>query len=246
MIISEIFNQTHRIKKIKKILDAYNLQLLEDSNFARKESMKPYHACIGEWIPQQSKPLNILELGCGPGRYVAMLKHFQCNIVGVDPYSFDSWDQFQEHNNIKLMPNVPAESLPFENDTFDFICCTGALLYFDDPEKAMREANRVLKPNGRMVLRTVNKGNLYTKYTKKKLDPASKNLYYKEELEKLLIDCHFTINKYFSYGFWPPVFTNFYWYIYNLTMTKTIQKKLSDFLSPEKRINHIFFVTKNA
>lgn len=43
-------------------------------------------------------------------------------------------------------------SLPFENHAFDKICCNWVISYLEDPQKAVADMARVLKPKGRMVV----------------------------------------------------------------------------------------------
>ena len=42
-----------------------------------------------------------------------------------------------------------AQDLPFPNQTFDLITCRFGVMFFDDSQKALTEALRVLKPDGR-------------------------------------------------------------------------------------------------
>ena len=54
------------------------------------------------------------------------------------------------------MPNVrfermDAEELRFPESSFDVILCALGLMYVPDPEKAVREFHRVLRPSGRAV-----------------------------------------------------------------------------------------------
>jgi SAM-dependent methyltransferase len=46
---------------------------------------------------------------------------------------------------------APAESLPFEADTFDAVTCRFGAMFFADPRLAATEILRVLKPGGAMV-----------------------------------------------------------------------------------------------
>jgi ubiquinone/menaquinone biosynthesis C-methylase UbiE len=46
---------------------------------------------------------------------------------------------------------APAESLPFPDDSFDTAVCTLVLCTVSDPERALKELDRVLKPGGRLL-----------------------------------------------------------------------------------------------
>lgn len=45
-----------------------------------------------------------------------------------------------------------AHDLPFENDSFDTIVCTYSLCNIPDPQLAVNEMKRVLKPGGQLIL----------------------------------------------------------------------------------------------
>ena len=48
--------------------------------------------------------------------------------------------------------HAPAEELPAEDASFDFVVSTLVLCTVNDPERALAEIRRVLKPDGRLVL----------------------------------------------------------------------------------------------
>ena len=52
--------------------------------------------------------------------------------------------------------NAYAEHLPYPNGTFDFVDCTTVIEHMDEPETALAEMIRVLKPGGRLHLQTTN------------------------------------------------------------------------------------------
>lgn len=45
-----------------------------------------------------------------------------------------------------------ADSLPYADNYFDVVCCVQSFHHYPYPEKAMREAYRVLKPGGLYIL----------------------------------------------------------------------------------------------
>ena len=50
------------------------------------------------------------------------------------------------------LSEASAETLPFENDSFDVVSAVTVLCFVREPERAIREMARVLKPGGRIVL----------------------------------------------------------------------------------------------
>jgi demethylmenaquinone methyltransferase/2-methoxy-6-polyprenyl-1,4-benzoquinol methylase len=45
-----------------------------------------------------------------------------------------------------------AENLPFIDDSFDSVISVGAIEYFPNPEKVLRELARVVNPNGKVIV----------------------------------------------------------------------------------------------
>ncbi len=62
-------------------------------------------------------------------------------------------DQLIDNGFERVRPVIGnAESLPFENDSFDAIACAFGLRNFTDIDRALHEAHRVLKQEGRIVV----------------------------------------------------------------------------------------------
>ena len=213
-------------------------KFLTRRDYALKASMRPLHSYLGKWLPR--KPgAKVLELGCGPGKYVALLSTLGYRVVGVDPFSFPTWNLIRQRTSAVFLEGICAENLPFQNKSFDYGVCLGALLYFDDPKKGLREFVRVIKPGGTVILRTVNRKNLYTARTGKRIDPASKHLYTMEELLDLVRATGLLVQENLSFGFFPPFWTVFWWYLMCCWLPDWSQRFLSNTLSPESRVNHI-------
>jgi len=75
-------------------------------------------------------------------------------VTGVDPFSFSDWELLNKNPKINLLDKVFAENIPFPDQSFDYAVCLGALLYFDDPLKGLNEIFRVVKPGGKVIIRT--------------------------------------------------------------------------------------------
>jgi SAM-dependent methyltransferase len=215
-------------------------RLLMDRQFANISGRHPAHARILDFLSPENGT-KLLELGCGPGKYVALLCNAGFDVVAVDPHHFPTWELIKKHTAAEMHDKVFAESLPYADNSFDHVACLGALLYFKDPEQAMKEIRRVLKPGGRLVMRTVNKGNLFTARTGKRLDPASNQLYTMPELINLVKAHGFSVVDSFSHGFWPPALTNLWWYLACVWVPSRVQDFLSRRLAPENRVNNVVF-----
>jgi len=97
---------------------------------------------------------SVLEVGAGTG---LNLPHYECasRVVAVEPDSGMSGRLRKRAPEAAVPVEVlvgSAESLPFENDTFDTAVVTFVLCSVENPQAALAEVRRVLKPGGRLVL----------------------------------------------------------------------------------------------
>jgi SAM-dependent methyltransferase len=97
----------------------------------------------------------ILENGCGVGMYVEHLTQFGGEIIGLE-YDFERAGEAGSRS--KRILNAAGESLPLPSGTFDLILSHEVLEHVQDDSQAVREMLRVLKPGGRAVIFTPNRG----------------------------------------------------------------------------------------
>lgn len=91
----------------------------------------------------------ILDAGCGLGLYVRRLGD-----VGGDVYGLDI-DADRVSQASRLLPNIgvgSAEALPYQDGVFDVVFSHEVLEHVHDDLLAIREAYRVLKPGGHLVV----------------------------------------------------------------------------------------------
>lgn len=203
-------------------------------------SLRPYYTRIGEWLPE-GRGGRVLEVGCGPGRYVALLSALGYDVVGVDPFSFPLWDEIKAVRPVEIRSGVKAEALPFEDASFDHATCISSLLYFDDARKGLSEIKRVMKPGGRLFVRTVNAQNLSRRWAGKNIDPAAGNYYTETELRGFLEEGGFQVEQTFAFGFYPPMMTGFYWYLCNGPLPIGLQERLSALTPADMRVTVVAF-----
>jgi len=96
---------------------------------------------------------HLLDAGCGDGFWTLRIAKLCGHVTGLEPDS----KTIEYARALHSRPNVTyvcgvAESLPFEDSTFDKILSISCLEHFADPWCGIAEMARVLKPGGRIAL----------------------------------------------------------------------------------------------
>lgn len=102
-----------------------------------------------------SETLDILDVGCGTGVISLLLSEMGHNVTGID-LSEGMLEKAKENaNNFNLHLDFrpgDAENIPFENESFDIVINRHLLWTLPNPEEAMNEWRRVLKPEGKVII----------------------------------------------------------------------------------------------
>jgi len=91
-----------------------------------------------------------VEIGVGTGRFAVPLGIK----IGLEPAG--SMRTLASKRGIRVVAGI-AEALPFGSNQFDFALMVTAICFFDDVERALREAYRVLKKNGSLIVGFIDK-----------------------------------------------------------------------------------------
>jgi len=99
----------------------------------------------------------VVEIACGGGMGLGYLAKDARRVVGGD-YTRHLLDIAHSHYAGRLpLLQLDAHALPFASGSFDLLLMFEALYYLQQPDRALREARRVLNGRGRLLLCTVNK-----------------------------------------------------------------------------------------
>jgi SAM-dependent methyltransferase len=83
----------------------------------------------------------LIDIGCGNKPYATLLSPFVSEHVGVDHHQ-----TLHDKSSVDLFGT--AYEIPCDDGSFDTAICTAVLEHLEEPEKALRECFRVLKPGG--------------------------------------------------------------------------------------------------
>jgi len=87
---------------------------------------------------------NVLDIGCGSRPFYKSIKNQINSYTGID--------LINEKDLKKIDVQAVADSLPFRNNSFDFIIFTQVIEHLEEPSQALDEAFRVLRKSGKVIL----------------------------------------------------------------------------------------------
>jgi 2-polyprenyl-3-methyl-5-hydroxy-6-metoxy-1,4-benzoquinol methylase len=142
-IEKELIARLDNLRKFKLKTDGKDVDYYK----VHYKRFKKILTCI-EFKPEHK----ILDIGSSPGYIAKALKDYGCDVHAIDFYLPPLFKDIPSH-----VMNVEKEKLPFKDNTFDVVlfCDIIEHLIFD-PWFVMEEINRVLKPEGNLVLNVPN------------------------------------------------------------------------------------------
>jgi ubiquinone/menaquinone biosynthesis C-methylase UbiE len=108
---------------------------------------------ISRWVPKGAVS-EILDIGCGTGRYsTALAAHFNARVIAVDPSVKMLAEARKKATEGVRYERATAESLPLPDASIDMVFMSMVFHHFDDPDQAVRECRRALRRGGTVCLR---------------------------------------------------------------------------------------------
>ena len=102
----------------------------------------------------------VLDAGCGLGRHLRHLARMpELKIFGIDK---NTWALTETAKSVATMPDAQSKDylfsiaditkLPFADSSFDCVICSEVMEHIPDHEKALKEMDRILKPQGTLAV----------------------------------------------------------------------------------------------
>jgi ubiquinone/menaquinone biosynthesis C-methylase UbiE len=114
-------------------------------------------------LPEDAK---ILELGSGPGylwkeNSSRIPVGWRITVSDLSPGMLDTtWRNLVVSERAFQFKEIDAQSIPFEDETFDAVIANHMLYHVPDRARAIAEIKRVLKPGGRLIATTVGENHM--------------------------------------------------------------------------------------
>ena len=103
----------------------------------------------------QAAGKRVLDIGCGNGYVLWHYARHGAHVHGVDITETAlrlSRRRFELGEHKAEFRLTDGNSLPYPDHHFDIVCSMGVLHHIEDPRPMLREARRVLRPGGRLIL----------------------------------------------------------------------------------------------
>ena len=108
-------------------------------------------------VVTQTSPRELLDIGCGSGYLAKLLKTRLpgLSVDGID-ISAAALERAKDHLGQWWQCNIDEVDLPVESNRYDTAVCVEVIEHLYDPDHALREIYRILRPDGCAVITVPN------------------------------------------------------------------------------------------
>ena len=120
---------------------------------------------LGRYLDELPVAAEILDLGCGTGRFLSFLANRGNRLTGID-ISAGMLEKARERIETELATPVrllhsESERLPFDDESYDAVCSILVINLIEEYQKTFDEVARILKPDGIFIFNVPNLSSIY-------------------------------------------------------------------------------------
>lgn len=116
------------------------------------------------WYLDISEGTKVLDIGCGSGELLLLLKEKGCNAYGIDVDEVTT-NYLRNVMNLNVITCDIDFGIPFQDGFFDAVFMRHSLEHFHNPLEVLKEVRRTLKTNGKLIIGIPNIDSLTAKFT---------------------------------------------------------------------------------
>lgn len=98
-----------------------------------------------------ARDADVAEIGCGTGHWLTEVAGVARSVVGIDP-SWSMLESAKANEHARVLIRGCAEEMPLRSAGLDRVFCVNALHHFASAAAFAREARRVLRPGGAVLI----------------------------------------------------------------------------------------------
>jgi ArsR family transcriptional regulator len=142
-----------RLEEVRRLRkDSFQIHGDEKRQLVPGRSWPAWARALGLLLP----PLDVADLGCGDGHLTVETARWARRVTAVDR-SADVLARGRELAKRRKLTNITwkrgeLERLPIKDETMDVALLSQALHHAEQPERALAEASRILRPGGRVLI----------------------------------------------------------------------------------------------
>ncbi len=147
-----------RVDNAPRAVDVHSDQVADFATRYEAYHQDPYSSCftysrmrleqaLAEHLPRTGKGQRLLDVGCGTGHHLRGLAARGFDVTGIDG-SQEMLAAAHHTSPTAELHHGDVGALPFPDSSFDLILCVEVLRYLVNPQPAIAEMARVLRPGG--------------------------------------------------------------------------------------------------
>ncbi len=153
-VIKEALIKSKSILHKKSVIDNYNVEGrdYDKIRYGRTRGGRFFSEIELRETLLMMKRGNVLHIGTATGRVSTHLISKGFDYVGLELSRVMARIAKEKLNRSAQIVQADAEHLPFKGDTFDNVLSLRSFHFMPDPDRFLRDANRVLKPAGHVIV----------------------------------------------------------------------------------------------